>query len=454
MLSFQQNSADVAYMQWLVAGQSEEQATIRKVRSYYDGDHENQLTARITGYLQLTGNTQFNLNFCPVVVDAMKERMKIADIDCDQVPEVIEWVAGFRFEKELYLVMLRDGDAYLLVSYDSERGVPTFSLEQPYDGTNGVKVHYKSDGSRKIAYATKRWRVDDNPGKVYRRMNVYYPDRIEKYVSGSGAFEGGWEPWQDYEGEPWPLPWLDAQGNPLGVPVVHFPNNAGGYYFGRSELTDVIPAQDAINRAAVDLIAGAEVEGFRIVTLTGAEVDNISIKPGTILSVDAPDAAFGSIPSGNLPGLIENLDKAIMRFAQLSRTPLSYFQITGQVASAESQKAGASGLVSKISDRLDDVRDHFVDALRFAVKLSNVFGGTNFPLDPAIEVEFEPLETIDIEAVDDTRANTAKTKAETFLSLIDAGVPRVVAAELAGYSETQAQALSVVLYDTVTGIEQ
>lgn len=34
-----------------------------------------------------------------------------------------------------------------------------------------------------------------------------------------------------------------------GAPVFHFPYNPGGNFFGKSELKDLIPAQNALNKS-------------------------------------------------------------------------------------------------------------------------------------------------------------------------------------------------------------
>lgn len=451
MLNKTVNEADVAFLRWLAQDDAHQQQRIRKYRAYYEGIQANQLTERIRGYLDLVGVDGFSLNFLPIVVDAMKERMAIEDIDGPD--KVVEWWRQWRrLLKPLMLAMLRDGDAYLMVSVDPVSSEPMASLETAYDGVEGVKLHYASEGGDAIIYATKRWRVEDGPD-VYRRMNVYHPDRIEKYRS-SVANEAGWETHRDDPDEPWPVPWVDAAGRPLGVPFIHFANNAGDYTFGRSELADMIPAQDAINRAAIDLIAGAETEGFRIVTVTGADVDDLTLRPGMLLGVANPAASIGALAAGDLRGLIDNLDKSIMRLAQMSRTPLSYFQVTGQVASADSQKAGADGLVNKVRDRASVVGDKLVDALRYAAKLDAVFGSGGIAPDADIVVHWAPFEHIDADEVAENRATTAKLKADTFIALAGIGVDRHVAAKVAGYNDEEADAMGTIHHDVLTDIEQ
>jgi len=48
----------------------------------------------------------------------------------------------------------------------------------------------------------------------------------------------------------------------LGVPVVHFRNNDQGYDYGASELSSVIPLQNALNKTIIDLLASADTSAF------------------------------------------------------------------------------------------------------------------------------------------------------------------------------------------------
>jgi hypothetical protein len=216
----------------------------------------------------------------------------------------------------------------------------------------------------------------DNAGKM-RRLNLYYPDRIEKWISHDQAFEGAWQPYQE-EGQPWPIPWVGANG-PLGVPVMHFKNADQGYNYGQSEIKNVIPLQNALNKSIIDLLAAADTTGFRMYWALGDDPSGLDIAPGSwIWSARPPGgegaAQFGYFPGEDLSPLIALKDAFVAEIARVSRTPLSYFQVTGQVAAEGTQKQQESGLVSKVKDRQVAFGNAWEDALAMARKLHNTFG--------------------------------------------------------------------------------
>src|SRR4030067_217864 len=49
----------------------------RQYREYYDGKHETMLTERQRKYLQIKTGQEFNDNYCPIVVDALAERLVV-----------------------------------------------------------------------------------------------------------------------------------------------------------------------------------------------------------------------------------------------------------------------------------------------------------------------------------------------------------------------------------------
>lgn len=383
-LSMPDTKTDVrlSFLAWLAEEDQERQARYVAYREFYDGDHNTQLTARQRRYLQVKMGEDFVDNYCPIVVDALAERLKVTGFDTgdsDQGKLFWDWWQAGRMDGVQIVAhtgAVRDGDTYIITEWQEEPALPIWNINLAYDGTEGVKVHYSKDRRNLIAYASKRWRVEsedpENAGKM-RRLNLYYPDRIEKWVSHDQAFEGAWQPFEE-EGRAWPEPWVGKDGQPLGVPVAHFKNAEQGYNYGISELKNIIPLQNALNKSIIDLLAAADTTGFRMYWAVGDNPSGLEIAPGSWFYSLNPEAKLGFFPGEDLAPLIAVKDTFVAEIARVSRTPLSYFQASGQVAAEGTQKQQESGLVAKVKDRQVSFGNAWEDALTMARRLHNTYG--------------------------------------------------------------------------------
>lgn len=458
-----------AFTEWLAAYDEDTQSLVRTYRDYYDGQHKYQLTDRMKEFLQLDSNIKFDLNYLPIPVDILVERLNVEGFETEEerqarqqaqaLPDSEETVfqsAVFNtwwqknrmdaIQSDVHHASVRDADSYVLVGWDNDMGIPTFACETAYDGTNGVTIRYDESKAGRMKFAVKRWRIESGPGAgTIQRMNVYTPAAIYKFITSPG----GWEEHMDADDTEWPINWTDESGQPLGIPIAHFKNNGGGYDFGKSELADIIPAQDALNKAVIDEIAGADIEGFRIITLSGGAppidstgASTLEIGPGR--AIHAPQGTWGSIPAGNIAGLSAIVDGYVQRMAQMSRTPLAYFQVTGQVAAADTQRADDTGLVSKVERRSVDFGNAWEDAMAIARRLHNNFS-SEAPLDEDIMIftQWASFERVDKGALNKLESETNKTRAETFEILIRNGVGAEQAAKLSGYDDDEAREIGL-----------
>lgn len=423
--------ARLAYLEWLFHQEETRQDNVATYRDYYDGDHGVVLTERQEEYLALHGgDVHFCMNLCQVVVDAMVDRLRVSGFTVSMpttiqdneggagakqaqepepepgTPEAIrramgigtpqtqkpertreekwsaiiqEWWHDNRMDKQqraIYKAAARDGDSYIVVSWDNEKGRPVLTFQPAFtsiggataNGT-GVKVHYGDDG--RIVCATKRWKVDvDDGGKVSTKhfLNVYFPDRVEKYI---GTNESNWQERYDEseDTEVWPLPWEAGK-----VPVFHFKNNECGYLYGESELKNVIPLQDVLNKCLVDLIADADYAAFRVMTQTGGEAPSGSIYPGAIWHNSDPEVTFGVVQGTISTGLLTMIDDIVQKIALVSRTPQYMLNVTGGAPSGESLKTAEAGLINKCKDRQVGFGAVMEEAMNMAIMLWNLYG--------------------------------------------------------------------------------
>jgi hypothetical protein len=407
-----------SYLDWLATEDKNRQQQYKKYREYYDGEHGTQLTARQRRYLQIKDGQEFNVNLCAVVVDALAERLKVTGFvaDEDQAAQFWEWWTDNRMDgvqNDAHTAGVRDGDTYVIVEWDNEEERPTFCHELAYDGTDGVKIHYASDRRGVPVFASKRWLIGSENGAeagYKRRLNLYYPDRIEKYVSDQREYEGNWQRYQE-EGESWPLWWtrtLAESGEALGLPVAHFKNQGRGFNYGRSELVDAIPVQNALNKSVIDLLAAADVAGFGMLYMLGDDPSGLTITPGAILYSEKPpsEVNIGNISPTDLKPMSDTVDGFKMTMAQVTRTPVSHFQISGHRPAEGTLRQEESGLVAKAGDRQVYFGNAWENVMLMARKLHNVFGpgklNEEVPIstlwnDPQTRNEKELMETLRIE---------------------------------------------------------
>jgi hypothetical protein len=402
----------VSFLKWLVEEELARRENYDQYREYYDGVHDAQLTDRQRKFLELRANQEFRVNYCPIVVDALAERLNVTGFDAGaQGADLWAWWKANRMDavqQTVHLSAVRDGDAYVMVDWDNKRSLPRFALElalSQKDGGCGVKVTYGDN--RQPAFASKRWRERQEGGGLRARLNLYYPDRIEKYGSQIGA-SSQWQQQREAD-EEWPIRWTDRAGEPLGIPVIHFRNKDTGYNYGTSELADVLPIQNAFNKAMLDLIAAADTTAFRIFYMIGDDPSGLKVAPGSWVYSTKPSSGEGSVDIGQFPGedltpLIKLKDSTAMEVARVTRTPISFFQLSGDRPAEGTLKQEESGLVAKTKNRQVTFGNAWEDVMAMARRLANAFGGANLPdeglstqwADIEIRNEKEHMETLEL----------------------------------------------------------
>lgn len=346
---------------------------------YYDGDH--RLAFATDKFRNAFGSLFKTLadNLCPAVVDAVADRLRVVGFGVEEGPENAAdsaWTIwqGNRMDRrsgEVHVEALRSGDAYVIVWPDAG-GQPRL---YPQAGAS-MTVHYDEDLPGTIDYAAKLWRMDD--GRM--RLNLYFPDRIEKYASRNklDTIPDKARVFEPYEvpGEPWPLP------NPWGtVPVFHFANNAGVGHHGRSELGDVVPVQDALNKALADMLVAMEYVALPQRWATGLEVDideatgkpKVPFTPGVerVWAVGDAEVRFGQFDPANLEQFLAVQDSFRAEIARVSGTPLHYLMLGGgEFPSGEAMRTAEARFLAKVEDRQLAFGNGWEDVLGLALAMA------------------------------------------------------------------------------------
>lgn len=437
---------EMSYAAWLTEQELRRQRNVQLARDYYDGEQSVKLTPRQKQYLGHADGGRFVDNACREVVDALVDRLVMTGWTSSD--EQVAALLGEIFTRQRRLAQIasrvhtaavRDGEAFLLASWGPEglQLVPHDRYVDPQAGGNGsgMTVKYLDDNQdNALLYAAKRWTGEAVNARgqttAQPRMTVYYPDRVEKYVRETSD-QSGWRPYQDPGDAGWPIPWVDAGGAPLGIPVAHFAN-----VDGRTELWDVVPLQDALNKLLLDILANADTAGFRLLfargfmpTTDGREPADdgsnlLTIAPGGIIVARQPDAGLEAVPPGDLSQLLATYDRIIERIGHVSRTPGE--QLTRQVASEDSQAERKEPLLAKVRRRQVLFGDAWEAVLRLALKLAVLYGGQVVDTGANAEVLWEPAEVRDQGA----ELEALKIKSEL-------GVPRLQLLREMGYTEEE-----------------
>lgn len=367
----------------------ESQRRLTTLRAYYHGEHPTQLTQRQREFLHHRKGARFCLNYCRLVADAVVERLRVSGFTAGQA-QTGAWIREYwrlarldALSTAVHRAALRDGETFLLADYDPLADRPRFTLQPADDGKGGLTLYRDAEGQP--ALAVKRW----SAGKGIRRMNLYYPDRIEKYIHTSDSV--AWIPFPA-EGEAWPLPWVNAMGEPLGLPMIPFRARDDG----SSELQDVIPLQDALNKTLLDLITVADSHAFPLYVARGFHVPkDFVLGPGTLVQIPqgSENGELSVLAGAAVSNFIDMMEHLVLQIARVSSTPLSRLQASGQIAAEGTLKQQEAGLIAKVEHKQILFGDAWEDALRLALRLQNAFGVVRLDEGTAIETLWSPAAT-------------------------------------------------------------
>ena len=161
----------------------------KEAESYYDGQVSDTFTYRNAKLRRVLSTTGFRgtHNYCRVVVDAVLNRLEIANIVADtkratdKITEVWD-LNNLNLEaNEIHRRALEFGDCYALV-WPDEEGQWRISYSSP----RNTALVYDPERPWEKLYAVKMWKdkvAHDTNANPRTRMNVYTADAIHKYVA-------------------------------------------------------------------------------------------------------------------------------------------------------------------------------------------------------------------------------------------------------------------------------
>ena len=446
-------------------------AGMARLQAYYDG--AQPLMYASPKFRETFGGLfkAFADNFCPLVVDAVEERLNVVGfrVGASDTPgrltsaqnlEVADkdawtiWQANQldAESQKAHTTALIKSESSVIVWAEPGTTDPVITIEDPLE----VIVSTAPEARRIRQAALKRWVGDDG----YGYATVFLPDSIHTFRSlkpypatyhpaepgvrgfttyGGQLMEGTRPTWQDWapEGQPNPLP------NPLGVvPVISLPNRPRLDGSGDSELTQVLPAQDAINKLAADMLIASEFAAFRqryalnldlpVDPDTGRPIEPFKMGVDRLLVVPPPEdpepgqpeVKMGEFGISDLTPYVRAIEMWVQHIATRTRTPAHYLLgQSGQFPSGESLKATETGLVAKVRR----AQRHFGEGWEEVMRLAFLVSG-----------DTAKAEVVDSEVIwADPESRTESEHVDAVTKMGSLGVPQVALWEELGFSPQQ-----------------
>ena len=413
-------------MRWIQQQADERRTDYELSRQYYGGDHDTAITDRLKKFLP--PRLQFRDNFMNVVVDSLSERLTVLGFDIED-ETISEWVGELwgrnrmdHMQNVVHTETIMLGDSYLLCDWDELNERPRWTHQM----AEMIVPHY-NENTREIDWASKKWIQRPHIGEEPEtRLNLYYPDRVEKFVARGGV----WARYSEPE-EPWPVPWVDGSGEPIGVPLIHFRNRPMGSDFGQSEIINVIPMQDLLNKSLIDLTMILDTLAFpQRYTLNGNHgASRLDILPGSVTEFHSEydGGTVGQWNAATVDGPLKSIEALVQHIAGTTRTPQHLFQIIGGIPSGEALKTAESGLVNKAKQRMVNFGNSWEDALMLAMRIQGVFG-TALP-----EIEEGSIQT----TWDDPETRNEQAHMESLKAKMELGITKHQIWREMGYTQEQ-----------------
>lgn len=354
----------------LYSAWSKRQPELNKLKDYYDGDHPLPFA---TGEWRKEFSRMMasvSDNWMALVVDAVEERLHVEGFRIGEDPQSDDDAWKIWQENHLdsdselvHSASLWAGSAAAMV-WPSDESVE-ISVEDPMQ----IVVAYEPGSRRRRRAALKIWR-DEWTDEQF--ANVYLSDGIYKFKSTSKQTSG----LELATKITWVRRDEDVE-NPFGVvPIVELinrPQLTGG---GRSEIIDVLSAQDQINKLVCDMMIASEFGAFRQRWATGIEIPTddegkeIEVFEAAIdrmWHVPDVDAKFGEFEQTDLKIYVAAIENRIQSLASRTRTPPHYLLgQSGSFPSGESLAATETGLIAKVRSK----QRHFGESWEEVIRLS------------------------------------------------------------------------------------
>jgi len=389
----------------------------QEAEAYYEGEvPEVFATRRLRRALRTTGEAG-HLNFCRPVIDAVNDRLELANIigstqaATTAVNRVWQHNELGLEAQEIHRKALTYGDCYAAV-WPGEDG----TLQVSYNSPTTMRLVYDPENPRKKLYAVKVWRQDEQT----HRLNIYTATEIRKYVANTAELTEGtqWSSAGSVEN-----PWNE-------VPVFHFRTQRP---FGRPEHKDAYDAQNAINklfitnmftvdyqgapqRYALSVAGDSEISDFDESDTDRENIGSLKNGPGELWYLKGV-SQVGQFTPADADTFWKPIMAIVRSMASLTSTPLHYFE-RANMPSGNALRTAEAPLLKKVRDRQASFGSTWREIFRFVLKVEGINGD--------VDVFWKEVESLD-----------ELERWDVALKKINAGLSHQQALREGGYADTQ-----------------
>lgn len=293
-------------------------------------------------------------NIPRLAVTALAERLSVTGFSdeklwADWLRNDMDQLSGVAHREALLL-----GDSFVIVWAD-QAGRPSVTVE------SAKQMAVKRDpGTREVIAAVKRWETETTTEAV-----LYLPDVITRYSANHVGATLGFETVQEVV-------------NPFGVvPIVDLRNSDRILDdYGSSEIDDMMPLVDGLNKSLVDMMTTSEYVGRPRRWATGIELEERpklnsdgtpvlddddqpvleAVNPipegNRAMIAENHEAKFGQLAAAELGGYEASVKVLLGQIMAVSALPAHYVGIfTDNPASADAMRAAEASLTARAEDR-------------------------------------------------------------------------------------------------------
>lgn len=423
----------------LLAKLSSQETVLKVVDQYYSGTQALSFLA--PEVRQAIGDrlSPLVINWPRTIVDAVQRRAYVEGFRLGQGGTADDelwrmWQANDldEWSQLAHVDTLVHGRSFLSVWGDDEDpDTPRITVESAHQ----MAVDY-APGARTVRAALKSW-----SDEKIQYATLYTPDKVTRYFAKSsveGLVATKWEVEQVLD-------------NPLqAVPVVPLINRPRVLNLdGESELTDIMPVADAVNKLATDMMVTSEFHATKRRWATGIEIPKAGAQRNRLEAeareywddatkgktwLAGKDVKFGQFDEASLENFVNAIKLLTSQIAAIGGLPPHFLGInTDNPASADAIRSAESTLVERAREKHQSWGGTYERTMRMAIAVRD---GLKLA---AVPVEMRRMETIWRDPETPTTAQTADAAVKLFQAGI---IDDVQAQENVGLSPVQRQAIA------------
>lgn len=343
------------------------QAPYTALWDYYEGRNELRFASVKMADVFRDMGARFSENWMSVVVKSVTDRMVLqAPVVANQAAqttrlgELYEDSGLIHDESAIHECMAVTGEAFVIVWRDEDEVAP----QAYYHDSRLCHAEYDFANPRRLRFVAK-WYSDEGG---YVHMTLYYPERIEHYVSLNGAL--------DAEGSRRNINALATIGTEsafrlddgLGGVVANEYEEIPAFHFRTtprravSLMQDVLRVQDACDKIFSDMMVSSEYGAMKQRwIISNADMSNLKNAPNEIWTIPAgvegeQAVSVGQFEATDLSNYLNVLMRLSTSIGVIAQTPKHFFYQQGGDPSGEALIAMEAPLTRKVERLQQTVR--------------------------------------------------------------------------------------------------